>query len=152
MPECLSRSCRALRSAPASCARDAAPPRELDGICIDEARGRIWVLEAKDRTIAFSPHQLRTAIDEFHEPGGYIDKVEANVDLIRASSANVAAAMGIERPDRTWDVQGLIVTRRIEPVAYVGTLRVPFCTADTVIETIDADVPPIGPYGPSRCA
>jgi hypothetical protein len=127
-------------------------PREIDGICIDEARGRIWVIEAKDRTIAFSPHQLRTAIDEFHEPDGYIDRVIANVDLIRSSAATVAAAMRVERPDRTWDVQGLVVTRRIEPAAYVGTSRLLFCTADTVVETIDTDVLPVRPYQASSDA
>ncbi|MDP9223921.1 MAG: hypothetical protein M3P18_08700, partial [Actinomycetota bacterium] len=44
-------------------------PREIDGICIDEARSRIWVIEAKDRAAPFSPHQVRKAIDEFHEEG-----------------------------------------------------------------------------------
>ncbi|GGM51663.1 hypothetical protein GCM10007977_061750 [Dactylosporangium sucinum] len=121
-------------------------PREIDGICIDMVQGRIWVLEAKDRTVAFSPHQLRTAIDEFHEPGGYIDRLLANVDLIRASASTVATTMRVENPGRAWHVQGLMVTRRIEPAAYAGGNRVLFCTADTVAETVDTDVIPARPY------
>jgi hypothetical protein len=121
-------------------------PREIDGICLDERRGRIWVLEAKDRTIAFSPHQVRTAIDEFHEANGYIDKVLANVALIHASAESVVAAMGAANPGQQWDVRGLIVTRRIEPAAYVGQPKVLFCTADAVAQTIDSDTPPTRSY------
>ncbi|MFD0576076.1 hypothetical protein [Dactylosporangium darangshiense] len=121
-------------------------PRELDGICIDPVRGRIWVLEAKDRSVAFSPHQLRTAIDEFHETGGYIDKLLANVDLIRTSASTVARAMRVENPDRVWSVQGLIVTRRVEPAAYAGMPRVLFCTADTIIDTVDTNIVPAVAY------
>jgi hypothetical protein len=121
-------------------------PREIDGICLDERRGRIWVLEAKDRTIAFSPHQMHTAIDEFQKANGYIDKVLANVALIHASAEPVAAAMGAANPDQQWDVRGLIVTRRIEPAAYVGQPKILFCTADAVAQTIDADTPPTRSY------
>jgi hypothetical protein len=121
-------------------------PREIDGICLDQDRSRIWVLEAKDRTVALSPHQLRTAIDEFHEPGGYIDKLIANVDLVRASARTVAKALGADQPDRAWQVEGLMVTRRIEPAAYVRISRVSFCTADTVVQSIDTDTLPARPY------
>lgn len=117
-------------------------PRELDGICIDEARSRIWVLEAKDRTVAFSPHQLRTAIDDFHDEKGYIAKLTANVALIRSEAGTVAAALGAANPNRSWDVAGLMVTRRIEPAAYAGEASVTFCTADTVADTIDRDTVP----------
>jgi hypothetical protein len=121
-------------------------PRELDGLCIDEARSRIWVIEAKDRAAAFSPHQIRKAIDEFHGEGGYVDKLIANVGLIQADAGCVAAAMGATEPNRAWDVIGLMATRRIEPAAYVLKLGVVFCTVGTIASTIDSDVVPDARY------
>jgi hypothetical protein len=124
----------------------AALPRELDGICIDETRSRIWVIEAKDRAVAFSPHQVRKAIDEFHEEGGYLSKVIANVELIQAGASSVAAAMGATEPHRSWEVIGLMATRRIEPAAYMREPRVLFCTSRAIADTIDSDVVPTARY------
>ena len=121
-------------------------PRELDGICIDETRSRIWVIEAKDRAAAFSPHQVRKAIDEFHEEGGYVSKLISNVGLIQAEDRTVAAAMGAAEPHRSWDAIGVMATRRIEPAAYVREPGVLFCTVRAIADTIDSDVVPTAPY------
>jgi len=121
-------------------------PRELDGICIDETRSRIWVIEAKDRAAAFSPHQVRKAIDEFHDEGGYVKKLIGNVGLIQADAGSVAAAMSAAEPHRPWDVLGLLATRRVEPAAYVREPGVVFCTVGTIADTIDSDVVPHARY------
>lgn len=117
-------------------------PRELDALCVDDARSRIWVVEVKDRAAAFSSAQVRNAIDDFHREDGYVDKLLGNVSVIRADAPAVASALGIIDANREWEVNGLMVTRRIEPAAFVADPRVPFCTVDAFLGFIDADVPP----------
>lgn len=121
-------------------------PREIDVVAIDERRGRLWVVEVKDRTIAWSPHQIRTAIDEFNGEKGYASKVVANVAIIAEHADIVAAALGAAARDR-WDVRGAMVTRRIEPAGFSGEPPILYCTVDAIAATFDADDLPGARYG-----
>lgn len=74
---------------------------EIDTLCIDEARSRIWVIEAKDPMIPFSARQIRQKFDDFHRAKGYIDKLVTKVEDVMASATGVATAFGVDNPERT---------------------------------------------------
>jgi len=120
-------------------------PGEIDALCVDEGRRRIWVLEVKDPVMALSPHQVRNNVESFHERGAYVDKLLKKVEAIGANAPRVAKSLGAATPEGGWDVQGLMVTRRVEPAAYHRNPRVPFCTVDRVALTIESEeLPPLG--------
>lgn len=115
---------------------------EIDTLCIDEARSRIWVIEAKDPFIAWSPRQIRRQVDDFHKPNGYVDKLLRKVADVLASASEVAAALKVDNPGRKWEVVGMAVARRVDPGAFAVNPRIPFCVADDVIQVIDQDASP----------
>ncbi|GAB2472375.1 hypothetical protein [Jatrophihabitans fulvus] len=118
---------------------------EIDVLCIDPGRSRIWVIEAKDPYVAFSPAQIRRLIDDFHEPKGYVDKLLKKVEDIEANAPTVSATLGVSEPERSWEVIGLMVTRHVEAAAFAVDPRVAFCTIDTLVEAVDRDeLPDLG--------
>jgi len=107
-------------------------PGEIDLIIADDARGRIWVCEVKDPEAAFAPAALRRHIERFARPGGYIDKLLAKAQAIAVRPAPAAAACGV-LTEREWTIIPLMVTRTIEPSAFLDNPQVPF--------TVLADLP-----------
>jgi hypothetical protein len=112
---------------------------EIDALCIDTQRSRIWVIEAKDPYTPYSPYQTRRLINDFLASGAYVDKLLCKVIDIEASAVGVAAALRAPAPDRTWTVAGLMVTRRVEPAAFAVEPQVAFCILDDLAEIIDQD-------------
>lgn len=112
---------------------------EIDVLCVDPGRGRIWVIEAKDPYVAFSAPQIRRLVDDFHAPEKYVDKLLKKVDDVKASAESVAATLGVADPDRQWEVVGLIVTRHVEAAAFAVNPRVAFCTINTIAEAVDSN-------------
>ncbi|CAN5566246.1 hypothetical protein BH10ACT8_BH10ACT8_04600 [soil metagenome] len=118
---------------------------EIDVLCVDAERSRIWVIEAKDPYVAFSAPQLRRLIDDFHKPKQYLDKLAKKVDDVRSHASAVAAALTVPEPDRSWEIVGLMVTRHVEAAAFAVNPRVTFCTVDTLAEAVDRDeLPALG--------
>ena len=115
---------------------------EIDTICIDPTRSRIWVIEAKDPTIPFSSRNIRRMVDDFHQPGRYIDKLLQKVADVSGSASSLATALGVADPERAWDVIPLAVTRYVDPASFALVRRVPFCVIDDVAEVVDRDAPP----------
>lgn len=112
---------------------------EIDALCIDVPRSRIWVIEAKDPTVPFSSRNMRRMVDDFHKPGRYVDKLLAKGHDVAVSASSVAAALKIRDPDRDWVVVPLAVTRRVDPAAFAVTPRIPFCVSDDVVALVDRD-------------
>lgn len=121
-------------------------PREIDVVAVDERRGRLWVVEVKDRTVAWSPHQMRTAINEFNGVNGYVSKVVANVAILATHANTVAASLGAAAR-KDWDVRGAMVTRRVEPAAFSGEPPILYCTVEAIAATFDSDDLPDARYG-----
>lgn len=116
-----------------------APPSlygEIDLLCVDAERSRIWVVEAKDPIIPFSAHQIRKSIERFHKSNGHADKLLRKVEDVKRNSFALADALDIENPARKWNIRGLMVTRRVNPAAYVVDTPVPFCTIEDFKEVI----------------
>ena len=109
---------------------------EIDLLCVDAERSRIWVVEAKDPIIPFSARQTRYSIGRFHKPDGYVGKLLRKVEDVKRNALAFADALDIENPERKWDIRGLMVTRRVNPAAFVVDSLVPFCTIEDFKEVI----------------
>jgi hypothetical protein len=112
---------------------------EIDALCIDPTRSRIWVIEAKDPYTPYSARQIRRLINDFLAPGKYVDQLLRKVQDIASSATSVAAALGSPDPDRSWAVRGLMVTRHLEPAAFAVEPKVAFCVLDDVADVVDQD-------------
>jgi hypothetical protein len=108
-------------------------PGEIDLIIADVATGRLWVCEIKDPETAFAPAAIRRHIERFARSGAYIDKLLANAAVISQNPATAARACGIHDP-KLWRVVPLMITRRVEPAAFLETPRIAF----TVLEDLPA--------------
>lgn len=111
---------------------------EIDILCIDPNRSLILVIEAKDPFVPLSARSIRSQITAFHEPDGYVNKLERKVDDIRASAVSLAANKGIDPANRDWQVDGIMVTRFVTPAAYLRTCGTRFCTVNTLRGSIAA--------------
>ncbi len=109
---------------------------EIDILCIDAERSLIFVIEAKDRFVPLSARTMHQQITQFHKAGGDVDKLDQKVQDIQGSATTLAANKGIKRPDREWQVEGIMVTRHMTPAAYMRECPTTFCTVDTLRETV----------------
>jgi hypothetical protein len=107
---------------------------EIDAIAVDEARSIIWVADAKDVFIPFSPATLRGSYQKFYEEPNYVDKVRQKAASVRTDPSAVAKAVGAGNPDKLWDVRPLMVTRNVEPAAFANALSIDFCTVADLVE------------------
>lgn len=116
---------------------------EIDALCVDSARSRIWVIEAKDPYTPFSARQMRRSFDKFI--GEYVPKLLTKTADVARDPGAVAAAMGVPNAARDWTVHPLMVTRRPEPAGFGIDLVVPTVPLDDIIALIvSADGPPTG--------
>lgn len=53
-----------------------------------------------------------------------------------SNTANLARSLDILEPDRKWNTQGLIVTRRTHPAAFAVNSPIPFCTIDNLTDSV----------------
>ena len=112
---------------------------EIDVLCVDPQRSRIWVIEAKDPYTPFSPRQVRRLITDFHEESGYVDKLFKKVEEVQNCATALAQALSVERPSGIWQVVGLMVTRRPTPAAFAVEARVPFCVFEDLTQVVQLD-------------
>ncbi|WP_409463463.1 hypothetical protein [Amycolatopsis sp. GA6-003] len=123
---------------------------EIDTLCIDPGKSRIWVVEVKDSYTPYSAHQVRQLFDRFAKPGKYVDRLLAKVADIEYSCETLAAALGIHDPRREWTVLGLMVTRHLEPAALATDAKTPYCLLSDVATVVThSDIPKPGFCGPS---
>jgi hypothetical protein len=100
---------------------------EIDILAADPNTRTLYVIEIKDISIAFSPRQIAKRVEAFHGPGEYVDRLlEKAADISRDPRA-VVASLGLKATG-VWKVKPLMVTRRLEPAAFVRRTRVPFLT------------------------
>ncbi|MDE0376803.1 MAG: hypothetical protein OXK16_12705 [bacterium] len=99
---------------------------EIDLLCINPAQSHIWVIEAKDPYIPFSAHRIRQLIEDFHQPGGYVDTLLHKVEDIQRNIPSLTSSLNITQPDKDWHVRGLLVTRTTNPAAFKPNSSVPF--------------------------
>lgn len=122
--------------------------REIDALCLDTERRRLWVIEAKDPAADFVARQIGRSIERFYGEKGHIPKLIGSLERAQDAVTSVVADLsGVESGTEDWTVLGAIVTRRVEAAAFHGTPTVWFATLDTVLQTLDTDDLPEANYG-----
>jgi hypothetical protein len=107
---------------------------EIDALAADARSATIWVIEAKDVGVAFSPPELARKISSFHDSDKYVDKLMRKVADIKKNPGAVAQSLGVHQPG-SWRVKPLMVTRHIEPAAFVPS-PVQFVTIDALSRVV----------------
>ncbi|MFI1408689.1 hypothetical protein ACH4Y0_01930 [Streptomyces sp. NPDC020707] len=100
---------------------------EIDLLVADPATHRLWVIEAKNPTGAVAIHALQQHIRKFTTR--YRDKLLAKASTVARYPAAAAAACGVEG-EYPWRVLPLMVTRTVEPAAFLADPRIPYTMAD----------------------
>ncbi|PKV82732.1 hypothetical protein BX283_0179 [Streptomyces sp. TLI_146] len=100
---------------------------EIDLLVADPTTGRLWVIEAKNPTPAIAAPALLQHIKKFTRD--YCDKLLAKTATLAAHPHQAASLCGIT-PAQNWRVLPLIVTRTVEPSAFLADPRLPYTTAE----------------------
>jgi hypothetical protein len=100
---------------------------EIDLLVADPDTHRLWVIEAKNPTRAVAVHALQQHMKKFTTR--YRDKLLAKAATIAQYAAHAAAACGVDG-EHPWRVLPLMVTRTVEPAAFLEDPRIPYTTAD----------------------
>ncbi|WP_331752468.1 hypothetical protein [Streptomyces sp. NBC_00829] len=120
---------------------------EVDLLIADPDRGRLWVIEAKNPVPAVAPHAVLQHIQRFTTR--YRDKLLAKTATIAAFPAQAAGACRAAS-EQPWQVLPLMVTRAVEPAAFVTDPRVPYTTADNLAHVLTAPGDPAPGWIPRR--
>jgi hypothetical protein len=115
---------------------------EIDVLAADPDRSRLWVCEVKDSTAAFSPLTMATRIARYTEPDGYLTKLLRKLHDVRANPAAAARLLGASDPDRDWLIHPLMITRQVEPAAFIPTPAVAFTTIEDLAAVLQAEADP----------
>lgn len=100
---------------------------EIDLLVADPDTHRLWVIEAKNPTRAVAIHALQQHMKKFTTR--YRDKLLAKATTVAQHATHAAAACGVDG-EHPWRVLPLMVTRTIEPAAFLADPRIPYTTAD----------------------
>jgi hypothetical protein len=113
----------------------------------DPESGRIWVGEVKDLYAAVSPQMMERRIDKFTDPGsdGFINGLGAKRDAVANNPDGALTLLNIPTGTQYWRVLPLMVTRRVEPAAFVAGIGVPFVVVDDLAAVLlDTEDPVFG--------
>jgi hypothetical protein len=124
---------------------------EVDALAADPERSRLWVCEVKDVSAAASPRTLADRVRKFTDNGGYINQLLRSHSEVKANPAAAARLLEVPDPDRDWQVLPLMITRSVEPAAFVKNPAIAFVTSEDLIAVLQADTSPVtGHAGPAE--
>jgi Holliday junction resolvase-like predicted endonuclease len=122
---------------------------EIDLLIADPTHDRLWVVEVKDKQEAFSPVEIAANVTDFHQLGGHVTKLLGKAAAVQAHRPEVAELLGVD-PTRSWTVHPLLLTRRVEPAAFVTDPKVAFVILTDLADVLQSpQLPPSGPVLPS---
>ena len=114
---------------------------EIDVLVVDVEHRRLWVCEVKDPESAYSPPALFRHIRSFVKRGGHIAQLLSKADVIREHARQAAKACGVE-DDLSWRVVPLLITRWVEPAAFIAHPKVAFTVLDRLAAVLGDDADP----------
>jgi hypothetical protein len=114
---------------------------EIDLLVADTERRRLWVCEVKDPEDAYSPPALFRHIRSFVKHDGHVAKLLSKADVIREHARQAAKACGIDA-DISWHVVPLLITRWVEPAAFIAHPKVAFTVLDRLASVLGEDADP----------
>ncbi|MBV9025442.1 MAG: hypothetical protein JO362_17000, partial [Streptomycetaceae bacterium] len=116
---------------------------EIDLLIADPTTARLWIVEAKHPHPGHAPHAVNQHIDRFTDPkDGYLRKVQRKLDAIGSNPQAAARACGAPE-DGTWRIVPLIVTRSIDPTAFITDPKVAFTIIDYLDQVLTAPEDPL---------
>ncbi|WP_329065667.1 hypothetical protein [Amycolatopsis sp. NBC_01480] len=114
---------------------------EIDLLVADVEHCRLWVCEIKDPQAAYSPPALFRHIRSFVKGDGHVAKLLSKADVIGEHARQAAKACGVE-DDLPWRVVPLLVTRWVEPAAFIAHPRVASTVLDRLAAVLGKDSDP----------
>jgi len=117
-------------------------PGEIDLLVADPRQSRLWVCEVKDVSAAFSPRTVRTRIDKFLNGEDYVEKLLARASAVRNNLSAAAKLIGAPITVGPWRVIPLMITRDIEPAAFLTDTPVSFTVIDDLAITLQSETDP----------
>jgi hypothetical protein len=110
---------------------------EIDCVAVDATTKIVWVAEAKDLFIPFSPSTTRRSYQKYFEGDkAYVPKLLKKAAMIERNLAKVLLSFKCDCPPEEWRVRPVMVTRRVEPAGFARTAMVPFCHVDGLLALI----------------
>ncbi|MEU7171454.1 MULTISPECIES: hypothetical protein [Micromonospora] len=135
------------------------PIGEIDVLIADPVNSRLWICEVKDLATPQSVAAMRHHIRQFTYGKRFVRKLLEKAEQIQRHVHAVALACGVTEV-HPWRVVPLIVTRHVEPAAYVQNPKVAFTVPYQLSEVLQNPIdpvegpapayPPRGQRGPSR--
>lgn len=119
-------------------------PGEIDLLIADPDHGRLWVCEIKDPFMAYSMGPINRRIAKFTKDTkdkGHVTKLLEKAAAIERH-ASAAAAACQQHADLPWRVVPLLVTRWVEPAAFVANPRVAFTVPEYLAEVLRSPLDP----------
>jgi hypothetical protein len=121
---------------------------EIDLLVGDWIRGRIWVCEVKDVSFAFSPGTIRKRVNKFLTDDHYIENLLLRFRAISDNIASTAQMLHAPATSGPWRIIPLMITRTVEPVAFLSDVGVTFTVLDDLASVLCNDVDPAPGHAP----
>jgi hypothetical protein len=110
---------------------------EIDVLIADRSTMRLWVCEVKDPFLAFSANTVKRRMAKFTRSSGYIANLLKKAEVIERHAAAAAAACGTpETAD--WRIIPLLVTRWVEPVAFISNPKLAYTVPESLTTVLTA--------------
>jgi hypothetical protein len=112
-------------------------PGEIDLLVADSKYGRLWVCEVKDIYAAVSPQTMERRIAKFTEPKrGFVNRLDLKRSAVARNPAAALELVGVPNSTQGWRVLSLMITRRVEPAAFVEAIGVPFVVIEDLVAVL----------------
>jgi hypothetical protein len=126
-------------------------PGEIDLLVADPSRGRLWVCEVKDVYAAVSPATMRRRLDKFLDAkDGHVAQLARSARAVAGNIGATAKLLSAPSPAKPWRVLPLMITRRVEPAAFVEGVSVTFTVLADLADTLRSEVDPESGHTPGQ--
>jgi hypothetical protein len=122
---------------------------EIDLLIADPAHERIWVCEVKDIYTAISPQTIQRRIDKYTDSRrGFIRRLLMRQREVAGNISGALALLGLPAASGSWRTLPLMITRRVEPAAFVAGIGVPFIVIADLAAALTAPAEPSSGHVP----
>ena len=124
---------------------------EVDLLIADPVHRRIWVCEVKDLYTAVSPQTIQRRIDKYaNVRDGFAKRLLTRQHEVSENPSRALTLLGVnaEAEAEQWRIFPLMITRRVEPAAFVAGIPVPFVVIADVAGTLSAPNDPTNGHVP----
>jgi len=124
------------------------PVGEIDLLIADPVNSRLWICEVKDLATPHSVAAMRHRVRQFTHGQRFVPKLLDKAEQIQRHTHAVAYACGVTEV-QPWRVIPLIVTRHVEPAAYVQNPKVAFTLPYQLLEVLQSPIDPVEGLAPA---